>query len=417
LKSFSPRSDSGGLRLLYALGPGDAVADYEAWRRGEAYAAETSLTYSGDFYQYCRAAKHVGHAISYCERPAAIDDVWMRVENRPKRRGKSGWRYHLAELRYGLGIVRTALRWKADIVFADSGTTHWMVLGLLVLAGIPVAAVLHNTLWPAGYRPRRLAQRLILAADGLFWRRLAGALLSVSPECERQVRELAGAAPPLCLQYRRQYREEDFAAVAPPPKRKPFRVLFAGRVEENKGVFDLVRIAGLLERQRPGKVRFEVAGGGSAGGRLKQEVARNGLEAAIRVLGRLDRAQLLRAYGRCHAVIVPTRSDFAEGFAMVCAEAVLAGRPVITSPVVPAAEALSPAVALARTDDASSYASAIARLQDDPAAYDSLQRNCAALGRVFFDRRHGLAAALHQAVEFLRAGTHASGRKVGAPVG
>lgn len=410
--------DSRSLRLLYALGPGDAVASYEAWWRGEAYPAETSLTYSGQFYDYCRDANHVGYAISYCTRPARVDGPGMSVENRPKPRGGSGLRYHLAELRYGLFIVRTALRWRANIVLVDSGTTHWALLALLALARIPVIGVLHNTPWPAGHRPRRLVRRLILASEAWFWRRIARGLLSVSPECERQVQELAGDAPPLRLQYRAQYREADFAGVPPPPRsRSPFRVLFAGRVEENKGVLDLVEMARLLEAQRPGEVRFEVAGGGSAMERLKSEVARHGLGEPLQVLGRLDRPELVRAYGRCHAVIVPTRSDFAEGFAMVCAEAVLSGRPVITSPVVPAAEVLAGAVVLARTDHPASYANAIARLQDDLAAYTQLRRGCVAFRKVFFDRRHGLATALEKAVDSVRPEARASGGKVGAPVG
>ena len=41
-----------------------------------------------------------------------------------------------------------------------------------------------------------------------------------------------------------------------------------------------------------------------------------------------------------HAMIVPTTSEFKEGFAMVAAESVLAGRPVVLSDVVPAWESL-----------------------------------------------------------------------------
>ena len=67
-----------------------------------------------------------------------------------------------------------------------------------------------------------------------------------------------------------------------------------------------------------------------------------------------------------HAAIVPTRSNFAEGFAMTAAEAILSGRPVITSRVVPALEVLRPACVEARPDDIDSYVEQILKLINDP---------------------------------------------------
>ena len=49
-------------------------------------------------------------------------------------------------------------------------------------------------------------------------------------------------------------------------------------------------------------------------------------------------------YDDAHVVIVPTTSDFIEGFNKVVAEAVLAGKPVITSSVCPALEYVRDAV-------------------------------------------------------------------------
>src|SRR2546423_5928869 len=41
-------------RILYALGPGDAVHAYREWREGRDVSSETSLTFSGQFFAYCR---------------------------------------------------------------------------------------------------------------------------------------------------------------------------------------------------------------------------------------------------------------------------------------------------------------------------------------------------------------------------
>jgi len=328
----------------------------------------------------------------------------MRVENRPKPPGGRGLAYHAAEVRYGLSLVRSALAWRADALLVDSGTTHWWLLALLRPAGLPIVPVLHNSLWPEGYPPRRLARRLLLALDRLFWRHSARTVLHVSPACERQVRSLCGARPPRFIHFRAQFDGAQFRA-APPAAGARLRVVFAGRIERDKGVFDVVRAARLLERSHPGRVQFRFCGEGSRLGELREAVRRAGLDSSVAVLGRLDRPALLNEYAAAHLAIVPTRSEFAEGYATVCAEAVLCGRPVLTCPVVPAAEELDAAVLLARPDDPASYARQIAALLDDPARYARLCAACAALRERLLDPRASFLCAL-EALD-LAAGGHA----------
>ena len=58
---------------------------------------------------------------------------------------------------------------------------------------------------------------------------------------------------------------------------------------------------------------------------------------------------------------------------MTAAEAILAGRPLITSPVVPALEVLRPACVAARTDDVDSYVEGVLKLIGDREHYESLR--------------------------------------------
>jgi glycosyltransferase involved in cell wall biosynthesis len=95
-----------------------------------------------------------------------------------------------------------------------------------------------------------------------------------------------------------------------------------------------------------------------------------------------------------HVTIVPTRSNFAEGFAMTAAEAILSGRPVITSSVVPALEILRPACVEARTDDVDSYVEQILKLINDPHWYQTLCQACPSLQRQFYDGTQGKQAVL-----------------------
>ncbi len=81
---------------------------------------------------------------------------------------------------------------------------------------------------------------------------------------------------------------------------------------------------------------------------------------------------------------------------MTAAEAVLAGRPVITSTVVPAHEILAPACLLATPNDPASYAHAVLTLLSDAGLYERLRTSCEQLQEQFYDRAMGLTAVLER---------------------
>ena len=153
-----------------------------------------------------------------------------------------------------------------------------------------------------------------------------------------------------------------------------------------------------LEHHAPGAVRWEVCGTGPDLATLRADIEAASLRDVIAVRGWTTLDELRDVYTRSHAAIVPTRSDFAEGLAMTAAEAVLAGRPLITNPVVPALELLRPAAMCAITNDAISHARAVLELVQSPALYVAKQRACATVGAEFYDRSWGLRATLHRAV-------------------
>ena len=384
------------LRIFYALGPGNVVMSYRHWRAGERVPSETALTYSGQFFEFCRRSGHRGYAVSSFGVPERIVDETMIVENRPKRFVGVGFWYHLSQIHYGLSIVRSAIRWRADAAIVDNGTTHWALLCVLRFAGIVVIGNLHNTVWPAGFKPRTPMRRIVLATEAWFWRRIASAVMSVSPECERQICELAGKEMPLSVRYLGQFEPADFRQVLPPSHRLPFRVMFAGRLERNKGVFDIVEMARILESEIPGAVHFDICGNGPALDELAAVIRKQGLSNTVQLHGRLNRPTLLSIYASSHVVVVPTRSDFCEGFALVCAEAILCGRPVITSPLVPAAEVLSGATLIAKTNDARSYAESIKVLVGDEELYKRLCNASLPLQMQFYDGVYAHRSALEK---------------------
>ena len=81
-------------------------------------------------------------------------------------------------------------------------------------------------------------------------------------------------------------------------------------------------------------------------------------------------------YGASHVVVVPTRAEFPEGFNQVLAEAVISGKPVITSSVCPALEVVKEAAVEVPPDDVEAYGDAILRLYEDSALYAEKQNAC-----------------------------------------
>jgi glycogen synthase len=363
--------------ILFCEGPGDIVSSYATWKRGADFTKETSVTFSGQFFEYCRVERLTFHAISYCPRAETIVDEIGTVANLPRRSirlPKIG--YELTVFLYALRLLLLALRVRPRVIIVTSGVTDWAYLPILRLSGAKIVPLLHNTLWPEGFRPKVGLRQTVFR---WVWRRCVRSTLAVSPACARQVQAVAGSVP--VSVFKPSFPAASFAAVPPNDlANTPFRVMFAGRIEENKGVFDILEMA-----KRLPQVQFSLCGVGEALPELERriDVSRQN---NVTTHGKLDRPQLLRRYLEAHVVIVPTRSTFEEGFAMVVAEALLMLRPVISNPVVPAAEILQSAVISVRTNDIDSYVAAILQLSAGAnGTYSRLVAQAAALRSFILD--------------------------------
>lgn len=382
------------IRLFAAFAPGDHVrAHREALACGTA--STTSLAFSEQLFNYCKAAGYPILAISSHPRVDRIEDGVIIAENRRKQPGEaqpSGLAFHLLQLKWACYLAFRAWRFGADVAFIDSGTSHYFALTLFRLAGIRVVANLHNVLWPQGFPPASLSGRIVRRLNQQFFRRIAAGAIGVSPECERQVLSEARNAIPF-FQYRCQFNRDGFHQ-AQGYRDGPFHLMFAGRVEADKGVFDLVAISEILKTRCTTPVVIHVCGDGGALPALRDLVRGKQLDAAIIMHGHLARERLLELYHSCHAVIVPTTSTFPEGMPQVCAEAVIAGLPIVASKVTNALDVLGPSIAEAETNDPTSYAEQIRRLATEPAFYDRLRSGTKGLSVQFFDRTQSYPAAV-----------------------
>lgn len=384
--------------MIYIEGPGDVVESFRHWHSKEDVITETSRTFSGQFFDFCRRNKLNTYAVSYCKQMKKEVTDGFYVENRPKLvlNMETGILYHLTQILYGLWIVYIAIRYRPKYLSVTSGVTYWIILSPVKLLGIQIIPQLHNTLWPKGYRPKTLMKRALLALDGLFFRYIATKILCVSPEIKRQIERVSRERRDNIFLFYAQFYRKDFDGIPTiPHNERPFKIVFVGRVERNKGVFDLLDIA---EQLREDDVIFDVCGGGAALSELKRLSKIRGLNEIITIHGQLERPQLLTIYAQAQAVIVPTRSDFCEGMPQVIAESILLGRPVITSKLSNALDVVGNAIIEAEPDDVQSYVQAIRRLIYDPVYYESLCINCSPLKEQFLDGKKGLGDVLQYIV-------------------
>ena len=108
-------------------------------------------------------------------------------------------------------------------------------------------------------------------------------------------------------------------------------------------------------------------------------------------------------YQKAHLVVAPTTSESIEGLNKVVVEAVLAGRPVVTSRVCPALEYVRDAVLEVPPDDTRAYGDAVLRLVDDKALYEQKRRGCASSTEQFYDPAQGWGATLRKALRLIGA--------------
>jgi glycosyltransferase involved in cell wall biosynthesis len=399
------------LRIFYMGGAGDSVGSYNYWKSGVDDPRQVSMSYAGQFFDVCREVGADVYALNGWKEKGYLRDGSWTLHNVPVPYWhQGGLRHHLGQFAYGIYMLGLAMRHRAELAVVGGGT-HWFVLALFRMAGIEVVPSIHCVLWRKFSPPAGRIARIIRRLNGWFFGRVPLAVLSASDEIARQIQSISGDRGPCPLvEFLPTYETSTFAPTGTPaPEPRPFRVLFVGRVEEDKGVFEVLRMARDLRAAGHGDIEVDVCGTGSALERLKAEAQAAGLEASFRCHGHCLREKMREMYAACHVVIVPTTADFVEGFNQVVVEAVLSNRPVIASTVCPALAYVRDAVLEVAPGDVKGYAAAVLRLRDEPGLRDRMAGACEALKAQFLDPGRGWAAAFRHVVQAYLAGRAPSG--------
>ena len=383
------------LRILYAAGPGDVVGTYQYWVTGQDDPSQVSITYSSQFYEVCRDLEAESYVISSSQKRKFFYDGQFKIQHRPiPFQSSSALFYHLGQVWNGLRLIASAIRFRANVAVVVDGTTHWFVLSLLSWLGVQVIPSIHCGLWRK-YVPPSKVQSLILKLSRHFFSRDCAAVLTVSDEISDQVAQLVGSKHRRVRRFSPIYRREEFAEIAPPSERhSPFRVLYVGRIEQEKGVFDLLEMAKHFAALGRNDITFDLCGNGSMLESLRDAAKLAGVDARFVCHGHCNKQKMRRMFNRSHAVIVPTRTGFAEGFNKVVAEGILSCRPVVTSAVCPALPYVRDAVVEVPPDDIMGYSNALLRLCDDRQFYEQKRQSCLGLQEQFYDHSKGWGGAL-----------------------
>lgn len=381
-------------RILYAASAGDVFGTYLQWRVGRWDERQTAATYSAQFFDFCKSLQAEG-IVSFpsTEKTEYYDGPFRIFSRRLPRQNVSTFRYYLNSALAALSIIKLAIRNKVDCVIAMDGSTIWLMLAPLRLIGIPIYVSVHTVMVPYGTRVKD-DRRFSIKLERFFLKYFCSGALVASHEIERHIVDLSyPTSIPIEIFYPLYDRNDFVNFFAGEHPEGKFRLLYSGRIEAEKGIFDLLD-AFLMLRELKFDIELDFCGDGSSLSLLKRKISSNHLDKYVRCHGHLSRSDLLKLYADSNAIIIPTRTEFPEGFNQVAVEAILAHRPVVTSAVCPALELIRPAALEAMPDNIPSYVGAIRALLVDKKLYDALVKASYDVADRFFNREEAWAAKM-----------------------
>jgi len=387
-------TQASSLRISYIPGPGDIQTTYQHWKKREFDPRVPSVAYSTMFFEVCRSVRALGQVVTRSENPQPpIEDGNILFITVPYRISPGRLGYLLGRQRYAAACLETVCAFEPHIVVvaSDIEPRH---LKTIKRSGAKIVYSMHNTFWPMGTSrlgPKNrfrnaLAKRSLAAID---------AAICTSHECERQLKQLSRSGLQTFVERPQQIERPTSAPTSREETAK--RLIYLGRIEEPKGVFDLLDAFEELARSRP-DLRLSYLGDGASLGALRQEIANRDLENVVDTPGHVASSETHETLANCHILVCPTRTSFNEGLAFVCFEAALHAVPTIMSTVVPAHDLLKGGCAVFEADSACAMTHTLARIIDDPSYWEELSHNSLKCAEVVFDRDQSWGSQLYRAL-------------------
>jgi glycosyltransferase involved in cell wall biosynthesis len=166
----------------------------------------------------------------------------------------------------------------------------------------------------------------------------------------------------------------------------PFRILFVGWIEFEKGVFDLLDAVARHPKLR--SVEVELLGSGGAVCELRENASALGVSGRFHLRGWKGEEEKLAYYEKADVLVLPSH---AEGFPNVVLEAMASGLPVVATPVGSIPDVVRDRVngLLVPMRDSSALGDALAELKDQP----DVRAEMGVRNRELVESRHNLVGA------------------------
>ena len=125
--------------------------------------------------------------------------------------------------------------------------------------------------------------------------------------------------------------EEDIIRRKNYEKTDNYNLLYLGRLELDKGLFELLEMVKIFKGSLPYKFHLNIVGNGSAFDQLKEKVIEFKIDNEVTFFGALQNKQdILNKYREADLYILPT---YHEGFPRTLYEAMVCGTPIVTTMV------------------------------------------------------------------------------------
>lgn len=232
-----------------------------------------------------------------------------------------------AFVRAGLRILHGAGGWVPEVVHAHDWLVAHPAIALAEFFDVPLVSTIHAT--EAGRHSGWVSGRTNRQVHSVEWWLVSesDALITCSASMRDEVNRLFGydAADITVIHNGIDIRTWPFAERA--RTSGPAELLFAGRLEYEKGVQDLLAALPRIRRSHPGTT-LTIAGDGTQRDWLMEQARRHRVGKAVRFVGPVDHTELVTLMHRCDAIVLPSRY---EPFGIVALEAAATGVPLIVS--------------------------------------------------------------------------------------
>ena len=394
-------ADGERLRIAYVPGPGDLLSTYDYWSDGVDDPSTPLATYAAQLFDL---RELIGAELSVFGRWGDGIDVRrgavrFRAETLPVTTGFA--EYVKAKRSYTTRFW-SEIRRAAPHVVLIGGDVYWPLVPSLRRRMRTIYSI-HHALWSP--RGRRGGLRGLPEADRL--RRIRqgfDAAVGTSQLCADQFSSLTGGR-----WARAQVPQIRHGAALPPARSLTGApaILYVGRIEQNKGVFDLVsafRSAGFSD-----DARLDFYGTGRVLDHLRKMI---GDDPRISAHGHVAGSEVLDLVGGATLLVCPTRTGFAEGLGFVCIEALAQATPCLLTDVVPAADLLGDSAMIIRADDTEAMARALAELHAPPrAALAAMTKAAIARRSILRDRSRSWGSMVGLAIHDVASGALPTGRQ------